>query len=51
MSPEQVELTRLKSPFFPRLEAIDRLYNWHTWQGIPERGRVYERGTGILCHS
>ena len=33
MSIEQVELTRLKSPFFPRLEAIDRLYNWHTWAG------------------
>lgn len=33
MSIEQVELTRLKSPFFPRLEAIDRLYNWHDWQG------------------
>jgi aminomethyltransferase len=33
MSIEQVELTRLKSPFFPRLEAIDRLYNWHSWAG------------------
>jgi aminomethyltransferase len=33
MNPEQVELTRLKSPFFPRLEAIDRLYNWHSWAG------------------
>ncbi len=33
MSIEQVELTRLKSPFFPRLEAIDRLYNWHNWKG------------------
>jgi aminomethyltransferase len=33
MSVEQVELTRLKSPFFPRLEAIDRLYNWHDWKG------------------
>jgi len=33
MSIEQVELARLKSPFFPRLEAIDRLYNWHDWKG------------------
>jgi aminomethyltransferase len=33
MSIVEVELTRLKSPFFPRLEAIDRLYNWHDWKG------------------
>lgn len=33
MSIVQVELARLKSPFFPRLEAIDRLYNWHDWKG------------------
>jgi glycine cleavage system T protein (aminomethyltransferase) len=33
MSIAQVELTRLKSPFFPRLEAIDRLYSWHDWKG------------------
>ncbi len=33
MSIVQVELTRLKSPFFERLEAIDRLYTWHDWKG------------------
>ena len=33
MTTVQVDLTRLKSPFFPRLEEIDRLYNWHEWKG------------------
>ncbi len=33
MTIEQVDLARLKSPFFPRLEEIDHLYTWHDWKG------------------
>jgi len=33
MTNREVELRRLKSPFYPRLEAIDRLFTWHNWQG------------------
>lgn len=33
MSAEMVDLTRKKSPFYPRLEAIDIHHTWHSWQG------------------
>ncbi len=33
MTIPEVELSRLKSPFYPRLEKIDRLYTWHNWKG------------------
>lgn len=33
MSIPEVELSRLKTPFYPRLEELDRLHTWHNWQG------------------
>jgi len=38
MSIEQGDLRRLKSPFFPRLEAIDRRHEWHSWKGYRSAG-------------
>lgn len=33
MTLEHGDLTRLKSPFYPRLEALDRQHTWHSWKG------------------
>ena len=33
MTTETVDLTRKKSPFYPRLEEIDIHHTWHSWQG------------------
>ena len=33
MSLEQGDLTRLKSPFHPRYEALDQKHEWHSWKG------------------
>ncbi len=33
MTTAAVDLTRLKTPFYPRLEALDRLHTWHSWKG------------------
>jgi aminomethyltransferase len=33
MSLVKGDLTRMKSPFYPRLEAMDRKHEWHSWKG------------------
>jgi aminomethyltransferase len=42
MSVQEVEQGRLQSPFYPRLKALDRLDNWHTWKGYTTADALYD---------
>jgi aminomethyltransferase len=42
MSIVEVEQGRLKSPFYPRQEALDRLFRWHEWKGYASADGFYD---------
>ena len=41
MSAFQVEQGRLRSPFYPRQAALDRLFRWHDWKGYASADGFY----------
>ena len=42
MTIQVVEQGRLRSPFYPRQEALDRLNRWHDWKGYATADGFYE---------
>ncbi|HSD70230.1 MAG TPA: aminomethyltransferase family protein [Woeseiaceae bacterium] len=38
----EVHQGRLESPFYPRLKALDRLDNWHTWKGYTTPDALFD---------
>ena len=41
MTIQEVAQDRLKSPFYPRLEELDRLNQWHEWKGYRSADALY----------
>ncbi|MBT8085602.1 MAG: aminomethyl transferase family protein [Woeseia sp.] len=42
MSIPEVNLNRLQTPFYPRLQALDRLNSWHCWKGYTTADALYD---------
>lgn len=42
MSITEVNLGRLRSPFYSRLEKLDRLNEWHAWKGYAAADALYD---------
>lgn len=42
MSIQEVEQSRLKTPFYPRLSEVDRLNEWHAWKGYGSADAFYD---------
>lgn len=42
MTPQEVQQDRLKSPFYPRQEALDRINRWHEWKGYRSADGFYD---------
>lgn len=41
MSIQEVHQGRLRTPFYPRLAALDTLNNWHEWKGYASADALY----------
>ncbi len=42
MNPVEIELRRLRTPFYPRLAELDRLHSWHCWKGYTTPDALYD---------